>query len=186
MLGTHVLSFPYPEAAMPFRFSVWTSAVAAALVLSACASLQPVETGQKLIGSPQAAVQQAFGAPTDTFQMANGTQRWIYSKQPYGYEIYAADFDASGKLTNFRQTLTENEIYTARPGQWTKQDVLERWGRPKEPIQYYALMKREAWSYRMYLPGYLPAHFSAYFDDNGVLDRTMIIQDSRGGERSRR
>lgn len=171
---------------MPIRFSARMGTLVVALALSACASLQPVETGQKLIGSPPAAVQQTFGTPTDTFQLANGTQRWLYSKQPYGYEVYAADFDASGKLTSFRQMLTETEVYTARPGTWTKQDVLERWGKPREPIQYYALMKREAWSYRMYLPGYLPAHFSAYFDDNGVLDRTMIIQDSRGGERSRK
>jgi len=169
---------------MPRRFPVWMGV--AALVLSACSSLQPEETGRKLIGSPQAAVRDTFGQPTDTFQKPDGTQRWVYSKQPYGYDVYVADFDASGKLTGFRQTLTETEIYTARPGVWTKQDVLERWGKPKEPIQYYSLMKREAWSYRMYLPGYVPAHFSAYFDDNGVLDRTMIIQDSRGGDRSRR
>ena len=52
-------------------------------------------------------------------------------------------------------------------------------------MQYFALMKREAWSYRMYMAGNLPAHFSVYFDDAGVLDRTMIIMDSRGGDRSR-
>lgn len=169
---------------MRFRLRAWIGV--AALALSACTTLQPVETAQKMMGSPQDSVRQAFGEPTDTFQRADGTQRWIYSKQPYGYEIYAADFDAGGRLSGFRQMLTEKEVYTARPGTWTKQDVLERWGRPREPIQYYALMKREAWSYRMYLPGYVPAHFSAYFDDAGVLDRTMIIMDSRGGERSRR
>jgi len=172
-----------PEQAMQLRLPVWMGI--AALALSACATLQPVDTGQKMIGSPQAAVRGTFGAPTETYQLADGTQRWIYSKQPYGYDVYAADFDASGKLTNFRQMLTETEIYTARPGTWTKRDVAERWGTPKEPIQYYPLMKREAWSYRMYLPGYLPAHFSAYFDDNGVLDRTMIIMDTYGGDRNR-
>lgn len=168
------------------RFFAWTGAIAVAIAMSACATLQPEETGKKLIGSPQATVRDAFGAPTETFQLADGTQRWIYSKQPYGFDIYAADFDASGRLTNYRQMLTEAEIYTARPGVWTKKDALERWGTPKEPIQYYALMKREAWSYRMYLPGYVPAHFSIYFDDNGVLDRTMIIQDARGSDRSKR
>ncbi|WP_258234618.1 hypothetical protein [Cupriavidus pinatubonensis] len=28
--------------------------------------------------------------------------------------------------------------------------------------------KREAWSYRLYASGYQPAHFSVYFDDQGV------------------
>lgn len=168
---------------MQLRLPVWMGI--AALVLSACASLQPVETGQKLIGSPQSAVSDTFGKPTETHQLADGTLRWIYSKQPYGYDVYAADFDGSGKLIAFRQMLTEAEIYKAQPNAWTKRDVLERWGMPREPIQYYPLMKREAWSYRMYLPGYVPAHFSAYFDDNGVLDRTMIIMDTYGADRSR-
>jgi hypothetical protein len=43
-------------------------------------------------------------------------------------------------------------------------------------------MKREAWSYRMFVTGYQQAHFSAYFDDSGVLDRTMIIVDPLGGD----
>ncbi|MGO4307430.1 hypothetical protein [Cupriavidus sp. RAF12] len=168
---------------MQYRLPVWMGI--AAVVLAACASLQPVETGQKLIGGPQSTVRDTFGAPTETYQLANGTQRWIYSKQPYGFEVYAADFDASGKLASFRQMLTEKEIYEARPGVWTKRDIAERFGMPREPVQYYSLMKREAWSYRMYVAGYQPAHFSAYFDDAGVLDRTMIIVDARGGDRSR-
>ncbi|QEZ48475.1 hypothetical protein [Cupriavidus oxalaticus] len=156
--------------------------LAAAIVLSACATLQPVETAQKMLGAPQSAVRDTFGAPTETYQLANGTSRWIYSKQPLGFEVYAADFDAGGKLTNFRQMLTEKEIYEARPGVWTKQDVAERFGRPREPIEYYPLMKREAWSYRLYAGAFQPAHFSAYFDDRGVLDRTMIIVDPIGGD----
>jgi len=165
------------------RLRVWMGV--ATMVLAGCATLQPVQTAQKMIGSPQNTVRDTFGAPTETYQLANGTQRWIYSKQPYGYEVYAADFDAGGKLADFRQMLTEKEIYEARPGVWTKRDVAERFGLPREPVQYYALMKREAWSYRMYMTGNLPAHFSVYFDDAGVLDRTMIIMDSRGGDRSR-
>ena len=178
---------------MPIPFSVRAARVAllaalaavAAVVLAGCATLQPVQTAQSMLGSPQSSVRETFGNPTETYQLADGTQRWIYSKQPYGFEVYAADFDAAGKLTGFRQTLTEKEIYEARPGVWTKRDIAERFGLPREPVQYFALMKREAWSYRMYMAGNLPAHFSAYFDDAGVLDRTMIIMDSRGGDRSR-
>jgi hypothetical protein len=157
-------------------------ATASLLALGACSSLAPVETGQKMIGSPQAAVRDTFGTPTETYQLDGGTSRWIYSKQPLGYDVYAADFDAAGNLSNFRQMLTEKEIYEARPGVWTKRDVAERWGMPKEPVQFYPLMKREAWSYKMYIGAYQPAHFSAYFDEKGVLDRTMIILDAIGGD----
>ncbi|WP_458765288.1 hypothetical protein [Cupriavidus basilensis] len=167
---------------MQYRLARWMGTTAAALALCACAFLQPVETGQKMIGGPQSAVRDTFGKPTETYQLAGGTSRWIYSKQPLGFEVYAADFDASGNLTSFRQMLTEKEIYEARPGTWTKQDVAERFGLPREPVEYYPLMKREAWSYRLYVGAYQPAHFSAYFDDRGVLDRTMIIVDPLGGD----
>ncbi|MGO4330075.1 hypothetical protein AB4Z48_31045 [Cupriavidus sp. 2TAF22] len=170
---------------MQYRLPRWMAASAVAIALSACAFLDPVQTAQKMIGNPQTSVRETFGAPTETYQLAGGTSRWIYSKQPLGHEVYAADFDAGGNLASFRQMLTEKEIYEARPGVWTKRDVAERFGLPREPVQYYPLMKREAWSYRLYASGYLPAHFSAYFDDSGVLDRTMIIVDPLGGDRSR-
>jgi hypothetical protein len=167
---------------MQYRLAGWVAAASAAFALCACATLEPVQTAQKMIGSPQSSVRDTFGTPTETYQLAGGTTRWIYSKQPLGYEVYAADFDASGNLVNFRQMLTEKEIYEARPGVWTKHDVAERFGLPREPVQYYPLMKREAWTYRLYTGGYMPAHFSAYFDDSGVLDRTMIILDMVGGD----
>jgi hypothetical protein len=156
---------------------------AAAVALGACASLQPEQAGQKLIGSDEGVVRSTFGTPTEVYQLAGGTRRWIYSRQPLGHEVYAADFDAAGKLSNYRQMLTENEIYQAKVGAWTKRDIEERFGKPKEPVQYYALMKREAWSYRMYKDGYQTAHFSCYFDDQGVLQQTMIIVDPLGGDR---
>lgn len=157
-------------------------ACVAALILGACSALQPEKTGQQLIGSNQGVVRSTFGEPTDTFQFPNGTSRWLYSGQPLGHTVYAADFDASGKLVSYRQMLTEAEIYHAQTGVWTKRDVLERFGKPREPVQYYPMMKREAWSYRMYKDGYQTAHFSCYFDDNGVLQQTMIIVDPLGGD----
>ncbi|WP_454753739.1 hypothetical protein [Cupriavidus necator] len=170
---------------MQYRFAMWL-ATGSAVALAACASLQPLQTALKMTGSPASSVRETFGAPTEAYQLADGTSRWIYSHRPLGYEVYAADFDANGKLVSFRQMLTEKEIYEAKPGVWTKRGVAERFGLPREPVQYYALMKREAWSYRLYASGYQPAHFSAYFDDRGVLDRTMIIVDPRGGDRRRK
>nr|WP_315594986.1 hypothetical protein [uncultured Cupriavidus sp.] len=157
----------------------------AILLLVACTILQPVQTAHTMIGLPQSAVRDAFGVPMETYQLANGDSRWIYSKQPFGYFVYAADFDGASNLKSFRQMLTEKEIGEARPGVWTKRDVAERFGMPREPVQYYSRMKREAWSYRMYADGHLPAHFSTYFDDQGILERTMIIVDLLGGDNDR-
>lgn len=153
--------------------------------LAGCATLQPEQTGRQMIGSQQSAVRDTFGQPTETFRLADGTTRWLWSRQPFGHEVYAADFDAGGKLVSYRQMLTETEIYKAQVGTWTKQDVQERFGLPREPIQHYPLMKREAWSWRMYKDGMQTAHFSCYFDDGGVLRQTMIIVDPLGGDSRR-
>ena len=51
----------------------------AAAAVSACATLQPVQTAEKMIGSSQSSVRDTFGAPTETYQMADGKTRWIYS-----------------------------------------------------------------------------------------------------------
>ncbi|WER50189.1 hypothetical protein CupriaWKF_18120 [Cupriavidus sp. WKF15] len=169
---------------MRIRLAIVASlACVAGLTLGACSALQPEQTGQRLIGSDQGAVRSTFGEPTDTFSFPNGTSRWLYSGQPLGHTVYAADFDATGKLVGYRQMLTEAEIYQAQVGVWTKQDVIERFGKPREPTQYYPLMKREAWTYRMYKDGYQTAHFSCYFDENGVLQQSMIIVDPLGGDR---
>lgn len=157
----------------------------AAAMLGACASLQPEQTGRQMIGSPESAVRQTFGPPTETHRLADGTTRWLWSRQPFGHEVYAADFDAAGRLTRYRQMLTEAEIYRAQVGVWTKQDVQQHFGLPREPVQYYPLMQREAWSWRMYKDGLQTAHFSCYFDNAGVLRQTMIIVDPLGGDARR-
>jgi len=149
----------------------------AATALAACAVLAPVQEGQKLIGSPTAAVQATFGQPTDIFQLRDGTTRWIYSKQPLGQQAYAADFDSQGRLTDFRQMLQTPELYKAQVGTWTKRDVMEHFGLPREPTQYFPLMKREVWSYRFKHEGQWPSLFNFYFDDEGVLRQTQITPD---------
>jgi hypothetical protein len=151
--------------------------VALATALSACATLLPVQEGQKLIGSSQSAVQARFGQPTDVFNLPDGTTRWIYSKQPLGQQAYAADFDRNGSLTQFRNMLETQELYEAKVGTWTRQDVLEHYGRTREPIQYYPLMKREVWSYRFRHENRWPSLFNFYFDDSGVLRQTQITPD---------
>ncbi len=156
----------------------WLAACLAAGALSACSTLMPVPEGQKLIGQPQAAVQATFGQPTDVFPLADGTSRWIYSKQPLGQYAYGADFDRNGNLTAFRNMLDTQELYKAKVDTWTKRDVLEHFGKTlAEPAQYFPLMKREVWSYRFKHEGLWPSLFNFYFDDGGVLRQTQITPD---------
>lgn len=150
---------------------------AASAALAACSVLQPVQEGEKMAGAPEAAVQARFGTPTDTYRLADGTQRWIYSKQPFGQQAYAADFDRSGHLTAFRQMLQTSELYKAKVDVWTRLDVEQHFGKPREPTQYFPLMKREVWSYRFRHEDTWPSMFNFYFDDGGVLRQTQITPD---------
>lgn len=162
------------------------AAAAAVFALAGCAELQPVQTARKLYGSSQDTVRATFGTPTDTFTLKDGNTRWIYSKQPLGYYIYAATFDPAGKLVEFRQTLTLEEIYSAKVDAWTQRDIEERYGQPREPKAYFPLMKREVWSYRFRQNDLLPSLFNCYFDDQGVLRQVQITLDPLGSDADRR
>ncbi|WP_423198487.1 MULTISPECIES: hypothetical protein [unclassified Cupriavidus] len=160
------------------RLGLRRAALASVVVLAtACATLAPVSTGLKLVGQPQSAVQATFGAPTDKFQFQDGTSRWIYSTQPLGEDAYAADFDRNGNLTNFRNMLTTLELYKAQVNVWTKQDVLEHFGAPREPNQYFPRLRREVWTYRFLQDRQWYSMFNFYFDDAGVLRQTQITPD---------
>lgn len=148
-----------------------------AVLLSACATLMPVQEGQKLVGQPQAAIQAMFGQPTDAFRLPDGTSRWIYSKQPMGQQAYGADFDRNGNLTSFRNVLSTPELYKAQVNTWTKWDVAEHFGVTRLPIEYFPRMRNEVWSYRFRHEDVWPSLFHFYFDDAGVLRRTQITPD---------
>ncbi|RDK09565.1 hypothetical protein [Cupriavidus lacunae] len=146
-------------------------------MLSACTTLMPAQEGTRLVGQPQAAVQAAFGPPTDVFPLRDGTSRWIYSKQPLGQYAYGADFDPSGNLTAFRNMLSTPELYKAQVNTWTKRDVAEHFGMTRLPVDYYPLMRREVWSYRFRHEDMWPSLFNFYFDDAGILRQTQITPD---------
>ncbi|WP_455280210.1 hypothetical protein [Cupriavidus necator] len=148
-----------------------------AVLLSACATLMPVQEGQKLVGQPQAAIQAMFGQPTDAFRLPDGTSRWIYSKQPMGQQAYGADFDRNGNLTSFRNVLSTPELYKAQVNAWTKWDVAEHFGVTRLPVEYFPRMRNEVWSYRFRHEDVWPSLFHFYFDDAGVLRRTQITPD---------
>lgn len=168
------------------RVGRWTASAAGALALSACVYLQPVQEAQKLVGAPESAVRARFGQPTDIFKLSDGRIRWIYSKQPLGRQSYAADFDTAGNLISFRQMLTTPELYKAQIGTWTKRDVAENFGLPREPTSYFPLMRREVWSYRFLHEDNWPSMFNFYFDDGGVLRQTQITPDPLADPRESR
>lgn len=130
-----------------------------------------------MLGASETQVRTTFGEPTDIYKLQDGTIRWIYSKQPLGQQSYAADFDRQGNLSSFRQMLTTPELYKAQVGVWTKRDVAEHFGLPREPTLYFPRMQQEVWSYRFLHEDNWPSLFNFYFDNAGVLRRTQVSPD---------
>ena len=155
------------------------SAVVAALALSlaGCAWMVPrEERAQTLLGGTEADVRAAQGSPAEIYRLKNGNTRWLYPTQPFGQFTYAAEFDSHGKLISFRQVLRTLEFARAEIGKWTRQDVLEQFGRPLETA-YFPLMQRETWSYRFKHEDVWPSLYHFYFDPTGVLRLTQVSPD---------
>jgi hypothetical protein len=145
---------------------------AALLALGAC--VQPWQGFQ--IGEPESNVVARLGQPREVYDLPNGAKRLMWPTQPMGEVTTAADIDAAGNVINVRQVLQPSELYRAEVGKWSKNDVLVNFGRPEETA-YFALMKREVWSYRYLEDGVWYQMFHFYFDDTGVLRSTQKSPD---------
>lgn len=100
-----------------------------ALLLASCALLGP---GQVTPGTSAAEVHELLGEPTARYA-ANGTdgERWQYSYEPSGRQVYDIDFDADGRVVRVEQVMNET-LFAERikPGTWTRHDVLREYGPP--------------------------------------------------------
>jgi len=125
-------------------------------------------------GTSETEVQARLGAPSERYQLADGSRRWLY-RAP-GEAKWAADFDPAGHIVSMRQVLTAAEFGIARPGEWTTHDVLVHFGKPAETA-YFSRMQRLVWSYRFAdgSASYSTIHF--YFDPQGVLRQTQLMPD---------
>ena len=77
------------------------------------------------------------------------------------------------------------ELYKAQIGVWTKKDVAERFGLPREPVSYFPRMRNEVWTYRFLHEDNWPSLFHFYFDDGGIVRKTQITPDPLADPRER-
>ncbi len=81
-------------------------------------------------GTPRDVVIAQMGQPTRVVRLSNGQERMQYSLQPYGHYMWIVDLDASGKVVQAGQMLTEANFNTIQPGKWTRDDVERDFGPP--------------------------------------------------------
>ena len=129
--------------------------LAAALALTACAQLQSVPAG-----TPIAQVEKQFGKPTTVCTNNDGTQRMIWSQQPYGQYAYGSFISKEGNVVAMKQLLTDAHFAMLSQGKWTAQQVTCEFGPPantdsvakgNEIVWAYRYKQSDVWASMMYV-----------------------------------
>lgn len=135
-------------------------ALAAALLLSACAAFSPVTPGMS--GDQVAA---RLGKPTRVLSMGAGT-RWQYAA---GQQAIMVDLDATGRVTSTRQVLNATDFANIEVGKWTRAQVEREFGPPAK-VDRVASWPGDIMTYRW--REFEDLLFWVYLDQNSVVQRT--------------
>ena len=157
--------------------ALWPAVLA--LSLSACASYAPrgLEVGQTADD-----VLRRMGPPTGSYPLADGGRQLEFARGPYGHHTYMVELDAQGRVTGWRQTLTEANYARVVPG-LSRHDLLLLLGRPAE-TQQMPRQHVQVWNYPATTGDCL--WFQVALTEDGRVKGTMRATDWRcNGDDSR-
>lgn len=164
---------------VPHSLARWVLAAAGAAVLAVTLSACAVPEWQKP-GTPASQILQDMGQPFVRTPLPEGGERWVYSRQPMGQQVYHFDFDSGQRLLRVRQVLQPADFYQLRTGVDTKDSVLRYFGKPAL-VEGVASFKGDIWSYRFYENGAdRLAH--VFLDPQGVVQRIMFTDEWRNDD----
>ena len=142
--------------------------VGVAVILAGCAHPQLVDPGETT-----QQVEAYLGAPDAKTDMPDGRQRWTYSMQPFGQQVWWLFFDADGKFVERVQGLQRQYFNLPQIGKWTEDDIWHFWGRCAQKYEF-PLVNQHAWMYRFRDVGGFYMAVWPQFDTSGVL-RSMDV-----------
>ena len=111
--------------------------------------------------STEADVRLATGSPETTWEEENGARILEYPKGPEGARTWIFSIDPDGKLVEYHQALTEQNLARVRPGM-SRDDVRRLLGKPRTVVPF-ARLNEEVWDYR-YLDNQQPRLFNVHLD----------------------
>jgi len=116
--------------------------VASVAILAGCANYQSVKPGMS-VGE---AIQK-LGKPSTTCKRDDGTERLIWTMQPYGQYSWGTNTTPQGTVVGLQQLLTDANFQKLATGRWTDKQVLCEFG---EPANTYGIAKGHeiVWAYR--------------------------------------
>jgi len=126
----------------PVRTSLMAFAFITVAALGGCVNYHSVKPGMTI-----AEAVQKLGKPSTTCTREDGTQRLIWTMQPYGQYAWGTNTTPQGTVVGVQQLLTDANFQKLATGKWTDKQVLCEFG---EPANTYGIAKgREiVWAYR--------------------------------------
>jgi hypothetical protein len=118
-------------------------AFAALVALAGCTAYAPTRLPP---GSDEQAVLHEMGRPTGRYALPGGGSRLEFARGPFGKHTYMVDLDAAGRMTGWRQVLTEADFGRVLPGE-PADEVLRDIGHPSQRSPG-GRPGGEVWSYR--------------------------------------
>ncbi|MBV6273787.1 hypothetical protein KVP09_12825 [Alcaligenaceae bacterium CGII-47] len=113
-------------------------------MLTACASMTSVPPG-----TPVQQVLAQFGQASYTCTNRDGSERMIWSQQPYGQYAWGTNVNATGNIEGIVPILTDEHFDVLSSGSWTPDQVRCEFGRPAIIDTVGLPSSREiVWSYR--------------------------------------
>lgn len=167
--------------ARPVRTTVmrWAMAALAVAHLAACA----VPEWQKP-GAPAAEVQADLGVPHLRVPLPDGGQRWVYSRQPAGQQVFHMVFDAQQRLQRVDQVLQEAHFLRLKKGLDTRQSVLEYFGKPAL-VEGVGNFQGDVWTYRLH-ENSIDRLAHVFIDPQHVVQHVMFTDEQRLDDDPRR
>ena len=158
----------------------WAAALAlgCAVWLSACAMPE-----RQAPGTPAAQVAQQLGAPHVRTALPEGGERWVYSRQPAGQQVFHLTFDAQQRLLQVQQVLEPAHFLRLQPQHDTQDTVYRYFGRPAL-VEGVASFKGDIWTYRI-SENNLDRLAHVFLDPQGVVQRVQFTDEPRSEPESR-
>jgi hypothetical protein len=126
-----------------------------AALLTGCANMNTVAPG-----TPLTEVIKKYGKPDTLCKKEDGTERLIWSGQPYGQFSWGGTITKDGKVIKIEQVLTDEQFEVLRVGKWSAKQVECQFGPPantdgigkgNEIVWAYRYKQYDIWPSMMYV-----------------------------------
>ena len=153
-------------------------ALGCTVLLGACAMPE-----RQALGTPAAQVAQALGTPHVRTALPEGAERWLYSRQPAGQQVFHLTFDAQQRLQQVAQVLEPAHFLRLQPQRDTQETVYQYFGRPAL-VEGVASFKGDIWTYRI-SENNLDRLAHVFLSPEGVVQRVQFTDEPRSEPESR-